>query len=330
MTAVEGGDPHILLIDDEPENLRIGSEALQAYGWVVLTARDGETGVKRARYAQPDLVLLDVEMPGVDGFETCRRLKSHPSTADIPVIYVTGHTGPERVRQAFDLGGVDYVTKPFDPAELVARVRTHLELRARRRESERLAEQMETHAAEATAQLRAALARREAEAEARAGLLDVVRLQSDQLRAATRRWLDEQASRDRSLATYLRVEVGDRLALVDGWLARAAAVAEGEAGEHIATARAFLAPLLTEDALAAPVDEAPPLARNPLLALSAREYEVFRLLADGETNKAIAATLGVAPTTVSTYRLRIFEKLGVSDSAALVRLALQFPDRSLP
>ena len=119
-------DATILVIDDNADNLRVAVDHLEQAGFAARAARSGESGLKRAGAAQ--LVLLDVEMPGWDGFETCRRLKADPDLAAIPVIFMTSHRDVEMKVQALAAGGVDYVTKPFEPPELLARVRTHLRL----------------------------------------------------------------------------------------------------------------------------------------------------------------------------------------------------------
>lgn len=116
----------ILAIDDTKGNLRVLLETLSAAGHEVLIASDGETGISTAQYAKPELILLDVMMPGISGYETCKRLKKNPETAHIPIIFMTAlHETEEKVK-AFQLGAVDFVTKPFAEAELLARVNTHL------------------------------------------------------------------------------------------------------------------------------------------------------------------------------------------------------------
>lgn len=116
----------VLVIDDNVTNLKVASEHLRARNFEILTARDGEAGIQRARLAQPDVILLDVQMPGIDGFETCRRLKSDEQTQNIPVIFMTVLTNVEDKLKGFAAGGVDYVPKPFQIEELLARVNTHL------------------------------------------------------------------------------------------------------------------------------------------------------------------------------------------------------------
>lgn len=119
----------LLVVDDKKENLELMTNILESEGFEVAFALDGEKAIKIAHLFLPDLILLDVMMPGIDGFETCRRLKSLADVKDIPVIFVTAKTQIEDVVAAFCAGAVDYVTKPIRREELLARVNTHLELR---------------------------------------------------------------------------------------------------------------------------------------------------------------------------------------------------------
>jgi signal transduction histidine kinase len=118
----------ILLVDDTPTNLKVLSEAVRNQGWTTLIATDGETAIEQAAYAQPSLILLDVMMPGIDGFETCARLKRNPVTANIPIIFMTALSDAVNKVKGLDLGAVDYITKPFQQEEVLARVKLHLKL----------------------------------------------------------------------------------------------------------------------------------------------------------------------------------------------------------
>jgi PAS domain S-box-containing protein len=129
----------VLVVDDTPANLGVLLELLGEAGLEVLVAEDGASAVERATYARPDLILLDVLMPEMDGFATCERLKAQKETADIPVVFMTALTDVDDKVRGFEVGAVDYVTKPFQPAELLARIRTHLtvqHLRTQLQESE--------------------------------------------------------------------------------------------------------------------------------------------------------------------------------------------------
>ncbi|MBN1451174.1 MAG: response regulator [Anaerolineales bacterium] len=130
-------DEHtILVVDDNPTNLKLLSDYLADIGFRILVAQDGESAIEKVRYAQPDLILLDVMMPRMDGFETCRQLKADTKTHDVPIIFMTALTGTHEKVMGFRLGAVDYITKPFQPEEVVARVKTHLQLHAMRKQAE--------------------------------------------------------------------------------------------------------------------------------------------------------------------------------------------------
>lgn len=118
----------ILIIDDTPDNVRILRHILKQAGFKVLIAQSGQQGLERAQSTQPDLILLDIMMPHVDGFEVCRQLKSQEFTQEIPVIFITALSEISKKIQGFDLGAVDYITKPFHEKEVMARVTTHLKL----------------------------------------------------------------------------------------------------------------------------------------------------------------------------------------------------------
>ena len=118
----------ILAVDDTPANLQVLVETLHDAGYTVATAIDGERALKRLEHYQPDLILLDVQMPGIDGFETCRRLKTDQNTSHIPVIFITALMDTVNKVKGLEIGGVDYITKPFERAELLARIQVHLNL----------------------------------------------------------------------------------------------------------------------------------------------------------------------------------------------------------
>jgi two-component system, cell cycle sensor histidine kinase and response regulator CckA len=118
----------ILVVDDTPTNLEVLFNLLGNSGLRVLIAENGESAIEKAHYAPPDLILLDVVMPGMDGFETCRRLKSSPITAAIPIIFLTAATDLVDKMQGFELGAVDFITKPLHCEEVLARVKTHLRI----------------------------------------------------------------------------------------------------------------------------------------------------------------------------------------------------------
>jgi signal transduction histidine kinase len=118
----------VLVVDDQPENVQLLFDLLTEEGYKVLVATSGRAAVERARYALPDIVLLDVMMPDMDGWEACERLASDPETSDIPVVFMTALTGVEEKVRAFGLGAADYVTKPLQHQEVLARVATQVRL----------------------------------------------------------------------------------------------------------------------------------------------------------------------------------------------------------
>ncbi|WP_445631627.1 hybrid sensor histidine kinase/response regulator [Nostoc sp. DSM 114167] len=123
------GKPVILIVDDTPVNLQVLFNFLEYYSFQVLVSEDGQSAVQIAEYASPDLILLDVLMPGIDGFETCRLLKKNPATQDIPVIFITAMSDKVDKVKGLNLGAVDYITKPLESQEVLARINTHLRLR---------------------------------------------------------------------------------------------------------------------------------------------------------------------------------------------------------
>ncbi|MBD1840052.1 hybrid sensor histidine kinase/response regulator [Coleofasciculus sp. FACHB-64] len=118
----------IMIVDDNPNNTKVLFELLKEAGYRVLVAKSGESALERLQSVSPDLILLDVMMPGIDGFETCRRLKASPATQEIPVIFMTALSDTLDKVKGLTLGAVDYITKPFQQEEVLARVKIHLKL----------------------------------------------------------------------------------------------------------------------------------------------------------------------------------------------------------
>ena len=128
----------ILIVDDIPENITALAIALESEGFDIETAAGGEQALQIVHHNSPDLILLDIRMNGIDGFETCLTLKKSDATKDIPVIFLTVSKEAEAVVKGFTCGGVDYIAKPFRQEEVCARVRTHLYLRALMKEKQKL------------------------------------------------------------------------------------------------------------------------------------------------------------------------------------------------
>ncbi len=119
----------ILIVDDTPENLTVLRQMLTEQNYMVRPALNGEIAIKAVNTSSPDLILLDIRMPGMDGYEVCKQLKSEEKTSGIPVIFISALNELDDKIKAFSLGGVDYITKPFQAEEVLARVKTHLTLR---------------------------------------------------------------------------------------------------------------------------------------------------------------------------------------------------------
>jgi len=126
---IEPSQRLILIVDDLPENLQVLAGNLKSEGYEILAANSGGRALALVRNRKPDLILLDIMMPDIDGFTVCQKLKEDPDSADIPVIFITARAETRDLLQGFEMGAVDYVTKPFKTPELLARVRTHLELK---------------------------------------------------------------------------------------------------------------------------------------------------------------------------------------------------------
>jgi CheY-like chemotaxis protein len=136
----------ILIVDDNPTNLAVLSQTLKSAGFAVRVAEDGESALQLVARKPPALILLDVQMPGIDGFETCKKLKADPKTQAIPIIFLTALTDVQNKVKGLSLGAVDYISKPFEQEEVLARVRVHLQLK-------NLTENLEQLVAERTAVL---------------------------------------------------------------------------------------------------------------------------------------------------------------------------------
>lgn len=146
-----------LIVDDKPQNLGVLVDVLSRAGFRVLVAEDGAAAIEQAPRAAPDVILLDIMMPGLDGYETARRLRTLRTTAEVPILFVTAlDQTVDRVR-ALAAGGVDFITKPFRADEVLARVATHAELCALRRRHTRLRDKL-APLADVSAGVRAAIA----------------------------------------------------------------------------------------------------------------------------------------------------------------------------
>ena len=154
METAEEKNAVVLIVDDNPTNLEVLQELLVSSGFEALIAIDGESALEQAEYAQPDIILLDVMMPGISGFETCERLKASEKTEAIPVIFLTALSDALDKVRGFELGAIDYITKPLQHHEVLARVRTHLKLSSLQRRLESMNEELEARVERRTAELK--------------------------------------------------------------------------------------------------------------------------------------------------------------------------------
>jgi DNA-binding response OmpR family regulator len=156
MTETSEKGARVLIVDDTIQNIQVLGTVLREENYQINVAQNGLQALDVVTKVTPDIILLDVMMPELDGFETCKRLKADAATRDIPVIFLTAKVETEDIVHGFELGAVDYVTKPFNATELLARVHTHLEVQRLRRELQSYNEQLEQKVDERTAEVRAA------------------------------------------------------------------------------------------------------------------------------------------------------------------------------
>lgn len=190
-------DYSILLVDDTPNNLDVLVDFLQEYGFGLRIALSGESALQRVHYDAPSLILLDVLLPGIDGFETCRRLKSDLSTRDIPIIFMTSLANAEDKVRGFEAGAVDYVTKPLQQIEVLARITTHLQQRERTQNLQEQNHQL--------------VDRHQAEMDR---LLQAVGQQRNQLRTLAAKLTDVQEHERQRISRELHDEMGQALTAI--------------------------------------------------------------------------------------------------------------------
>ncbi len=297
----------VLIVDDVPDNLAFLHDALDAAGYTVLVATDGASALTRAAQAEPDIVLLDAVMPGMDGFEVARRLKAGPDTAHIPILFMTGLTDTEHVLAAFDAGGVDYITKPIRAPEVLVRMATHMA------------------AARQARQARNAL-------DAYGHATIAVRMRPGGARLVwqtplARRWLPQYFDSAPDVLPTPLLE----------WLLRAQAGQDVRPYTQVLNAtppaggiRQLVATLqgrtLDDDWLLVlrEVNDAATVEATMLaFGLTLRESEVLYWVAKGKTNRDIGDILGSSPATVKKHLERVYQKLGVETRTAAASVAMQ-------
>jgi DNA-binding NarL/FixJ family response regulator len=277
----------VLLVDDVPQSLGALQSELEAEGYTVLVAASGEAALQSLDLVTPDMVLMDALMPGLSGFETCRRIKAHAAWAHIPVIFMTGLSETTHIVEGFDAGGVDYVVKPVQAQEVRARLATHLR-NARAVRMAREALDVGGHGV-VVVDTRGRTAWQSP--RARQWLAEFL---PDTPAAAQAGWLD---------ATRATCS----LPAPDGRMLMARRLGDIGMGESM-----WLLHLQ-------PAGEAP--SRLATASLTPRETEVLSWIAKGKTNRDVGDILGLSPRTVNKHLEHVFEKLGVETRAAAAALA---------
>ena len=296
----------VLVVDDQPESLRMVTDTLEGSGISVLVATSGQAALDLMGHIVPDLVLMDAVMPGMDGFAATARIKANPATRHVPVIFMTGLTESEHVVEGFAVGGVDYVRKPVNVNELLARVRLHL--------GTARAVQASTIGLDATGRMMLAtdlagrllwcspLAQR-AIARLEPGWTSDLGALPDAVRQTVERLLQRRDAPGTSLRIDFREETGDyALELV--------LIAQYREHEVLIRLDAF--------------DPAGDAARlQTRLGLTEREAEVLLWISYGKSNADISDVLEISPRTVQKHLERIYEKLGVETRAAAAAIAIR-------
>ncbi|CAN5282399.1 response regulator [soil metagenome] len=317
---IAGNSDLVLIVDDVPDNLAVLHDALDDSGYTVLVATGGEAALARAAQARPDIILLDAMMPGMDGFEVARRLKADAATAHIPIVFMTGLTETEHLVAALEAGGVDYVTKPIKPKEVLARMNVHLQ-GARR-------------------------ARQEAQQAGQArNALDAFGYASITLRLPEGRIIWQTVLARDLLQRYCATVAPQTPAVVLEWLQRHAPDAQQRQIEPPALSIALGATSLNlrlhqqtgdGDGDAAPAGSGDWLiimrevsdmsvieAMSLSLKLTAREAEVLYWVVKGQTNRDIGDIVGSSPATVKKHLERVYVKLGVETRTAAAGVAMK-------
>lgn len=288
----------VLLVDDSPETLNLLIEALEAAGLMTLVARSGDAALSILEHVTPDLILLDAVMPGMDGFTVCQTIKENSEFTLMPIVFMTGLDDSEHVVKGLKAGGVDYVTKPINPDELIARVSVHVANARMIRDARQ--------ALDGSGQSLIAFRADSSVCWASPRAIDLLGSDLGALDAnavaCLGRWIDNVSRQPLSKSQPLQLERSDRGAIQLYSL--------GRSGSGDILARAL------------PIRQEPPGEILSMeLDLSSREGEVLAWLAHGKSNKDIAAILNLSPRTVTKHIEQIFIKLGVENRTAAAAMA---------
>jgi DNA-binding response OmpR family regulator len=294
MTEISTPRDIVLLVDDSPEALGFLTEALEQSGFSVLIATSGTSALAIVERITPDIILLDAVMPGMDGFETCQRLKANPAASPIPVVFMTGLTETEHVVRALDAGGVDYLTKPINIDELRARIRVHLS-NARSAQSARVAlDAAGRHllAVHGDGRVRWSTPQATRLVNAATGTEDGLETVATDI-GIWMRERDRRGGRDLSFTIRPGGQSGLHLSYLGG-------IGPDE----------YLFRLMAENRLSD--DE---ILRQHF-SLTHRESEVLLWIAKGKANRDIGEILGLSARTVTKHLEQIYVKLGVENRAS--------------
>lgn len=294
----------VLIVDDSPDTLRMLTDAIEDAGKTVLVARQGLQALDMVEKITPDIILMDAVMPGLDGFETCRSLKRIGAVAHVPIIFMTGLTDTVDIVKGLEAGGVDYVTKPIVPEELLARIHVHL-INARM-----------THHARAALDVfgRYLLAVR---GDGR--LLWTTPQASRLLAAEFPDFEDSDYALPPAVRTWLQIHGAGRGAAAEP-IALSPAASPARLNAHFIGEIGSDEFLLRIEETGGP-DEQGLLQRK--LGLTLREAEVLTWIARGKSNRDIAEILTLSPRTVNKHLEQIYTKLGVENRTSAAAIAVR-------
>jgi DNA-binding response OmpR family regulator/DNA-binding CsgD family transcriptional regulator len=294
-----------LVVDDSPETLRLLTDALDGAGMTVMVAMDGAAAMRIVEQITPDIILLDAMMPGMDGFETCRRLKRDAGLSNVPVIFMTGLAETEHIVRGLEAGGVDYVTKPIVIEEMLARIRVHL-ANARLTQSARAA-------LDVSGRFLLAVSR---QGKIMWATPQAQKLLADNLPAKVSGNAEDELELPESMLQWLEQ------AQAGGTGAKAPALASfPNNGQLQLQYMGKLGPSEFLLRLAKDTSSDTPASFRSDLGLTSREGEVLSWLSKGKTNRDIAQILGLSPRTVDKHLEQIYAKLGVENRTAAAAIA---------